>query len=163
MSTGLVVSEGAPRTVGDIAGRYAGLRLRLAYQRPDIFIIIRDEIERGIAILVFNAAERNTRQHKIAEAEERALGAHLRFAPASSRLSTMYLRISASSMTTARWSGVAFSIRFIGSTSHSSWERMCSRTSVDPSDALRRRGGVRRRRSSQTGVRGTRSRRGAHA
>ena len=60
MSTGLVVSEGAPRTVGDIAGRYAGLRLRLAYQHPDIYIII-GEIEWGEAILVSNAAERNAR------------------------------------------------------------------------------------------------------
>ena len=66
------------------------------------------------------------------ESKEKRRGTHKVSAPASNRLSTTCLRNPGWSSRTARWRGVAPSIRFIGSTSHPSCERMYSRTSVEP-------------------------------
>ena len=61
---------------------------------------------------------------------------YLKSAPASNKLSNTSTLSSWSSIRTARWRGVARSRRLMGSTSHSSCERMCSRTVVFPCDAL---------------------------
>lgn len=66
----------------------------------------------------------------------RCATAYLTSAPASSRLDTTYSRSSGSFSFKARCKGVAPSKRLIGSTSQSSWLKICSSTSVEPSDAL---------------------------